>query len=259
MSAQIIWVTPNVLSFVSPGPLVVGVSADNILHVPSKPRNAGLAEVARKLGLAQTLSRGADRMYREMIKLGKRPPEIVDQAPFSVRVDLTGGAPNQAVARFVASLPFEAQEDVDAMLVLFALLQKQMVTTDELAPILQRGRAATQAVLDRLSDPAFDVVAPAERKGAQRWQLTARATAELRTTLSYRTIAADEIDRKIIEFVRKNKTIDNKTVQIFFDLDVQGAAYRIRSLVSSEILEKLGDQKRGPGIQYGPGARFPPR
>jgi ATP-dependent DNA helicase RecG len=251
--------SPNVLSFVSPGPLVLGVSADNILHVPSKPRNGRLAEVARRLGLAETLSRGVDRMYREMIKLGKRPPEIVDEAPFSVRVDLTGGAPNQTVARFVAALPAEAQDDVDAMLVLFALMQKQVVTADELAPVLQRGKAATQAVLDRLNDPAFDVIAPAERTGRQRWQLSAKATAELRTALSYRTVAADEIDRKIIEFVRKNKTIDNKTVQIFFDLDVQGAAYRIRTLVNSQILEKLGKQKRGPGIQYGPGARFPPR
>ena len=251
--------SPNVLSFVSPGPLVLGVSADNILHVPSKPRNGRLAEVARRLGLAETLSRGVDRMYREMIKLGKRPPEIVDEAPFSVRVDLTGGAPNQTVARFVATLPIEAQDDVDAMLVLFALMQKQVMTADELAPILQRGKAATQAVLDRLNDPTIDVIAPAERTGAQRWQLSARATAELRTALGYRTVAADEIDRKIIEFVRKNKTIDNKTVQIFFDLDVQGAAYRLRTLVNAQILEKLGKQKRGPGIQYGPGARFPPR
>jgi ATP-dependent DNA helicase RecG len=109
--------SPNVLSFVSPGPLVVGVTPANILHVSSKPRNALLAGVAHQLGLAEELSRGVDRMYREMIKLGKRPPEIADDAPFRVRVDLTGGAPNQTVARFVSTLPERMQEDVDAMLV----------------------------------------------------------------------------------------------------------------------------------------------
>lgn len=251
--------SPNVLSFVSPGPLVVGVTPSNILHVPSKPRNTLLAGVAHKLGLAEELSRGVDRMYREMIKLGKRPPEITDEAPFSVRVDLTGGAPNQTVARFVATLPITAQDDVDTMLVLFTLMDRQQVTARELGPILQRGQAATEAVLQRLAEPGVDVVAPAERTTHQRWQLSPRALAELRPALNYRTISADEIDRKIVEYVRKNGTVDNKTLQIFFDLDVAGAAYRLRTLVQSSVLEKLGQQRRGPGIQYGPGTAFPRR
>jgi ATP-dependent DNA helicase RecG len=103
------------------------------------------------------------------------------------------------------------------------------------------------------------MIAPVDRAGPQRWQLSARALAELRPALGYRTVSADEIDRKIIEFVRKNTTVDNKTLQIFFDLDVQGAAYRLRTLVQSGVLEKLGQQRRGPGIQYGPGPDFPMR
>lgn len=251
--------SPQVLSFVSPGPLVVGVTPENILHVPSKPRNALLASVAHKLGLAEELSRGVDRMYREMIKLGKRPPEITDAAPFSVRVDLTGGAPNQTVARFVATLPTTAQDDVDTMLVLFALIDNQFVTARELAPMLQRGPAATEAVLQRLAEPGIDVIAPVDRAPQQRWQLSARALADLRPALNYRTVTADEIDRKIVEYVRKSGTIDNKTLQIFFDLDVAGAAYRLRTLVQSGVLEKLGAQRRGPGIRYGPGRAFPKR
>jgi ATP-dependent DNA helicase RecG len=251
--------SPNVLSVLSPGPLVVGVTPANILHVSSKPRNALLARVTHQLGLAEELSRGVDRMYREMIKLGKHPPEITDEAPFRVRVDLTGGAPNQTVARYVSTLPEQMQEDVDAMLVLFALMQRATVTVEELAPSLQRGRTATEAVIQRVADPTVDMIAPTDRSGRRGWQLSARALADLRPALSYRTVSADEIDRKIVEYVRKNKTIDNKTLQIFFDLDVQGAAYRLRTLVRSGVLEKLGDRERGPGIQYGSGPRFPRR
>lgn len=251
--------SPNVLSFVSPGPLVVGVTPANILHVSSKPRNALLARVAHKLGLAEELSRGVDRMYREMIKLGKRPPEITDEAPFRVRVDLTGGAPNQTVARFVATLPTRMQDDVDAMLILFALMERQTIAVHEVGSLLQRGQAATEAVLQRFADPGADMIAAVDRAGHQRWQLSARALAELRPALSYRTVTADEIDRKITEFVRKNETIDNKTLQIFFDLDVQGAAYRLRTLVQAGVLKKLGKQRRGPGIRYGAGPNFPKR
>ncbi|MDO8213720.1 RNA-binding domain-containing protein [Conexibacter sp. CPCC 206217] len=251
--------SPQVLSFVSPGPLVVGVTPANILHVPSKPRNALLARVTHKLGLAEELSRGVDRMYREMIKLGKRPPEITDHPPFSVRVDLTGGAPNQTVARFAATLPSRSQDDLDTMLVLFTLIARQSVTARELAPMLQRGQAATEAVLERLAEPDVELVAPVDRTNQPRWQLSPRALAELRPALSYRTVSADEIDRKIVEFVRKNETVDNKTLQIFFDMDVNGAAYRLRTLVNAGLLQKLGAQRRGPGIQYGPGPNFPKR
>jgi ATP-dependent DNA helicase RecG len=249
--------SPNVLSFVSPGPLVQGVTPENILHTPSKPRNALLAKVARQLGLAEELSRGVDRMYREMIKLGKQPPEITEDAPFNVRVDLTGGAPNQTVAKFVATLPDRVQDDVDTMLVLFALMRKQVVSATDLAPLLQRSTSATDAVLRSLGTPEIDMIAPYDRQGGSRWQLSARAVADLRMALDYRTVTGDEIDRKIVEFVRKNKTIDNKTIQIFFDLDVNGAAYRIKTLVRSGVLAKLGEQKRGPGIQYGAGPNFP--
>jgi ATP-dependent DNA helicase RecG len=192
-----------------------------------------------------------------MIKLGKRPPEITDEAPFSVRVDLTGGAPNQVVARFVATLPQQFQDDVDTMLVLFALLDQPQIGARELAPLLQRGHAATDAVLDRLADPAVGLIAPADRSRQPRWQLSARALSELRAAVNYRTVAADEIDRKVVEFVRKNKTIDNKTLQIFFDLDVNGAAYRLRTLVQAGVLKRIGQQRRGPGIKYGAGPAFP--
>ncbi|MQA73925.1 MAG: transcriptional regulator [Solirubrobacterales bacterium] len=249
--------SPNVLSFVSPGPLVPGVTPENILHAPSKPRNAQLMRVARGLGLAEELSRGVDRMYREMLKLGKQPPHITEDAPFSVRVELTGGAPNQVIARFVAGLPVAAQEDVDVMLVLFALTQRSMVSASELAPLLQRSENATQAVLQRMSDPEIEMLAPQSRKGGTAWQLSQRALAELRTALAYRTVTQDEMDRKIIEYVREKRTIDNRTLRIFFDLDVNGAAYRLRTLVGAQILEKLGTQERGPGIQYGPGVNFP--
>ncbi|MGH2864395.1 MAG: RNA-binding domain-containing protein [Solirubrobacteraceae bacterium] len=247
----------SILAFVSPGPLVEGVTSENILHVPSKPRNALLSRVARTLGIAEEMSRGIDRMYREMIRLGKRPPEILNAPPFNVRVELIGGAPNQVVARFVSSLPTDAQDDVDVMIVLFQLLAQPTLSGVQIAPILQRTPAATEMVLRRLADPPLELIAPSDRKGGRVWQLTAPVATALRAALGYRTVTQDEIDRKIIEHVTANGTIDSKTLQIFFDLDVNAASYRLRALRGAGVLAKLGDQERGPGIRYGPGPSFP--
>jgi ATP-dependent DNA helicase RecG len=247
----------SILAFVSPGPLVEGVTRENILHVPSKPRNALLSRVARTLGIAEEMSRGVDRMYREMIRLGKRPPEIVDSPPFNVRVELIGGAPNQVVTRFISTLPPDAQDDVDVMIVLFQMLAQPTLTAAQIAPILQRTPAATEATLQRLADPPLELIAASDRRGGRVWQLTVQVATALRAALGYRTATQDEIDRKIIDHVSANGTIDSKTLQIFFDLDVYAASYRLKTLRGAGVLAKLGDQERGPGIRYGPGASFP--
>ena len=67
---------PTRLVVDSPGSLVSGVTVENILAHPSKPRNRLLTEVIRKLGLAEQAGVGIDRIYRDMIRSGHEPPKI---------------------------------------------------------------------------------------------------------------------------------------------------------------------------------------
>jgi ATP-dependent DNA helicase RecG len=143
------------------------------------------------------------------------------------------------------------------MIVLFQMLAQSTLTAAQIAPILQRTPAATEATLQRLADPPLELIAASDRRGERVWQLTAQAATALRAALAYRTATQDEIDRKIVEHVDANGTIDSKTLQIFFDLDVYAASYRLKTLRGTGVLAKLGDQKRGPGIRYGPGPSFP--
>lgn len=127
---------PTRLVVDSPGPLVAGVTVENILAHPSKPRNRVLTEAIRKLGLAEQAGVGVDRMYRDMIRGGHQPPQISESD--YVRVALTGGAPNKPFARYLATLPATLTDDVDAMLVLFTLLSKRTVAAENLQPIIQK-------------------------------------------------------------------------------------------------------------------------
>jgi ATP-dependent DNA helicase RecG len=56
--------SPEVFAVSSPGPLVSGVTPENILTHPSLPRNARLSHAAQILGLVEEVGRGVDRMYR---------------------------------------------------------------------------------------------------------------------------------------------------------------------------------------------------
>lgn len=253
--------SPTVFTVVSPGPLVSGVTKDNILTHPPKPRNRLLAGIVHQLGLGEESGRGVDRMYREMLKTGKSPPDY-DPRPLSVGVSLVGGAPNKRVARYVASLPTQERDDVDAMLVLFRLMQSRWVNAQQVAPLMQRNMEAVEAILRRLAHDSVGMIEPTkrtQRKAHPNYQLRASAVRELGPALAYRTIVADDVERRVVEYVESEGTINSRVMQIMFNLDVYSAAGRLRDLVDRGVLEKLGKQKRGPGIKYGPGPRFPRR
>ena len=159
--------SPELLAVASPGPLVSGVTPENILTHPSKPRNPCLAKAARLLGLAEEVGRGVDRMFREMIGAGRDLPRIESHHDH-VRVSLVGGRANTQVARFVAQLPEQERDDTDAMLVLFRLCSVKTVSAQQLTPLLQKGVVETEQVLRRLATDGVGILEPT--------RLTARRT-----------------------------------------------------------------------------------
>lgn len=249
---------PTRMMIASPGPLVSGVTVKNILAHPSKPRNRVLIEAIRKLGLAEQAGVGIDRMYRDMIRSGHEPPAITESD--YVRVTLTGGAPNRALARYIAGLPATAADDVDAMLVLFTLLTQRTVTALGLEPVLQKPLSEVESVLGGLAVDEVGMLEPTRqtvRRRSPTYRLREEALKELGTAVSYRRRTADEIDRKIVATVAELGQITNGVVQALLDVKVERASRILADLVERDILVKTSPHERGPRVTYGPGPGFP--
>lgn len=250
--------SPSLLAVVSPGPLVAGITPENILTHPSKPRNNALAAAARTLGMAEETGLGVDRMYREMIRSGRDVPTI--EAPYdSVRVVFAGGSPNTSIARYVAQLPADEQDDTDALLVLLQLCGRQSVNTTRMAPVLQKSKAETEAVLRRLALEPVGMIEPTRSTASRthpNYRLRGDVLKVLGASLPYQRRTVDEIDRKIIAHVREYGRITNATVQNLLDVKVTRASQILKDLVDRQILVKTTQQQRGPGVEYGPGSVF---
>jgi ATP-dependent DNA helicase RecG len=252
--------SPEVLVVSSPGPLVSGVTPENILTHPSKPRNPSIANAFRILGLAEEVGRGVDRMYREMIRTGGRIPQIAS-GPDSVRVALVGGAPNTQIARFVAQLPQDERDDTDTMLVLFGLCSDRAVTAPDLAHVLQKTAEETEAVLRRLSSEPVAIVEPTRQtahRGYPSYRLNGESLKALGSAVTYHRRTVDEIDRKVIAHVREYGKVTNRTVQNLLDVSLQRAKSILADLVRRSVLVKTSAHERGPGVEYGAGTKFPP-
>jgi ATP-dependent DNA helicase RecG len=76
--------------------------------------------------------------------------------------------------------------------------------------------------------------------------------------VSYQRRTVDEIDRKVIAHVREYGKVTNRTVQNLLDVNIQRAKGILMDLVKRRILVKTSPHERGPGVEYGPGTKFPP-
>ncbi|TFC47257.1 transcriptional regulator [Cryobacterium sp. TMT2-10] len=248
----------------SPGPLVSGVTPSNILTHPTKPRFPLLADTMRGLGLAEKWGQGVDRMYREMIRSGKKAPtiEVFDGDDPETSVTFSGGSPNARVAKFFSTLPPGVQNDTNALVVVSMLTAKRTVTALEVAPMIQRDIGVTQAELQRLANGEAELIEPTPRtvtRSNPDYRLRASALAGLGSALGYQPRGRSDRDQKIIAHLHEYGSINNATIQRMFDLDVFNARNVIQDLVGREILVRTTKAKSGTAVRYGPGAKFPAR
>lgn len=257
--------SPDSLSVRSPGPLVAGITPDNILTAGSRARFPLLASACRTLGMAEELGQGVDRMFREMARTGRSTPtvavELESQDPTTL-VALAGGPPNLRITRFVSDLPEAERNDTDTLLIVLLLCRKKTVTARDVAVVVQRAVPATEAVLRRLASGDAQLLEPTAgtvNRVHPNYRLRSAPLVALGPAVAYHRRSAGDVDRKVIDHVREYDTINSATVQRVFDVDVYQARDILRDFVGREILVRVSEQTRGPKVRYGPGPRFPER
>ncbi|MGW3349922.1 RNA-binding domain-containing protein [Nonomuraea rubra] len=249
------------LRITSPGPLVNGITVNNILTMGSRARYPVLAAAFRLLGLAEEVGQGVDRMFREMIKSGRDAPMISEDRD-RVMVAFRGQPPNTKIARFLATLPIEEREDTDALLIIRTLCRRRTVDANDVAPVIQRSAEEAQASLLRLSTSPVDILEPTRgtmRRTFPSYRLRGEVVSRLGAAVSYHSRAIDEIDRKVIDHIRDYGEVNSRTIQRLFDVDVYQARDILRDLVGREIITRTSEQRRGTAVRYGPGPAFPVR
>jgi ATP-dependent DNA helicase RecG len=250
--------SPDWLTIVSPGPLVAGVTPRNILRHPHRARFRSLFNAFRHLGLVEQVGQGIDRMYREMLRFGRTPPRIVDDRD-QVSVTFTADSPNIRIARFIAGLPSNEQSDLDVLLILNALRQRRSVTARDIAAEIQRPVDETQQLLRRLSDDDHGLLEPSQGTVGRKlpnYRLRGAVLAELGPAVAYHRAPPAERERKIVEHIAEYGSINNRTVQNMFDVDVYRASAILRDLVTRDILVRTSEQQRGQTVRYGPGPSY---
>ena len=200
-----------------------------------------------------------------MARTGRSTPKVSvehESHDPATLVLLTGGPPNARITRFILELPEAERNDTDTLLIVLLLCQKRTVTARDVAGVIQRTVAATEAVLRRLASGEAQLLEPTAGtlgRAHPNYRLRSAPLVSLGPAVAYHRRSASDIDRKVIDHMREYGTINSATVQRIFDVDVYQARDILRDFVGREILVRISEQSRGPKVKYGPGPQFPER
>lgn len=102
---------PQKLIVTNAGGFPHGVTIDNILTVPSTPRNRLLADVLSKTGIVERSGQGVDKIFYRTLSEGKEAPNYSGSDAFNVELILSAIIQDKAFALFIESVQQNLAED----------------------------------------------------------------------------------------------------------------------------------------------------
>ena len=136
----------------NPGGFVEGVTLNNLLTTEPRPRNPGLADALKRIGLVERTGRGVDLIYRGMLRFGRHNPDFSQSDSHSVVLRLSMAEADEAFLKLV--LEEEArrggQMPIDSLIVLDALREGRRLKIDELAEAVQKEATRVRASVETL-------------------------------------------------------------------------------------------------------------
>lgn len=247
------------LRVTSPGGFYGGVTSANIITHPSQSRNRALTELFAAIRVAEREGVGVDRMVKEMVRLGHRPPDIEQiDGPF-VRVSLVGDAADTAWIDWLATIaPPEFAEDLNALLLLRHLVDEGWVDTETAAPILQLNNAETQGAINRLTQARIHGLAvvrlvpgiPDDQPSAWALTVSARTGLQRRDSVSRTSRTWPSRERIARSYSRRRGRISTTELGGLVGASPTNVGNVLKELEKAGDLSPSRASRRGPGFYY---------
>lgn len=103
-SETVIKLYPEKMTIINAGGFPNGVTVENLLTVPSTPRNRLLADVLSKTGVVERSGQGVDKIYYNTLSEGKEAPDYSGSDDFKVELTLSATMKDRGFALFIESV-----------------------------------------------------------------------------------------------------------------------------------------------------------
>jgi ATP-dependent DNA helicase RecG len=232
------------LEISSPGGFPPGISPDNFLVAPPRPRSPLLADAFKRSGLVERTGRGINRMFAEQLRAGRQAPDYGRSTGEDVVAVLPGGPANLAMTRWVLEQEQMTPLSLSELQVLGELLKERLSSTGQLARLVQRSENETRALLTRMVERGW-----IEARGdgrSRNWHLSASLYRALDAPAGYVRIHGFEPlqqEQMILQYVDAHGAITRAQASDLCALTVDQASRLLRRLEQEGKLQRKGNTK----------------
>jgi len=142
------------LTISSPGGFVEGITLHNLLVTAPRSRNPLLADIVKRIGLAERTGRGIDRIYEGMLRYGRPAPDYAMSDASSVVLMLQKSNADTGFLEMI--LTHEERTGtaipIDSLIILSRLRQERRLLTSDLTEDTQKSEQATRTALEKLME-----------------------------------------------------------------------------------------------------------
>ncbi len=234
------------LSISNPGGFVEGVNLQNLLFVPPHPRNPSLADIIKRIGLAERTGRGIDRIFEGLLRYGRTAPDYSASDSFNVIVKMSDEDANldflnmilQRENQMNGSLP------IDSLIILSKLSHERRLTTADFADSLQKPEASIRANLEKLVEAGM--VEPHGSGRGRFYMLSAKIYKKTGEKAAYvRQAGFDPIQQEqmILNFIEKHGSIKRSDVIELCRVSKDQAYKLLAKLKKQGMIELEGEKK----------------
>ncbi|MBC7246433.1 MAG: putative DNA binding domain-containing protein [Actinobacteria bacterium] len=243
------------LEISNPGGFPEGVTLDNLLVTPPRPRNPLLADAFKRVGMVERTARGIDTIFFEQLRNGRPAPSYARSDANTVILVLPGGEANVDFVRLVVE---EGQGGrpllLDELLLLNALWSNRSMTTEQAARLTQKPEDEARAFLQRLVEAGM-VEARGERKG-RTWHLSAATYRRMGESAAYvrqRGFEPLQQEQLVMQYIDNHGRITRREAAELCRISGPQAYRLLDKLWKSGRLMREGE--RGRGVAYRKGTK----
>lgn len=234
------------LTLSSPGGFVEGITLHNLLVAAPRSRNPLLADVVKRIGLAERTGRGIDRIYEGMLRYGRSAPDYTMSDASSVVLVLPKSDADTAFLEMILTHEerTETAMPIDSLILLSRLRQERRLTTSDLTTDTQKSEQATRTTLEKLVEAGL-VEAHGTGRGRS-YTLSAKVYRGAGQKAAYvRQAGFDPIQQEhmVLAYIDKHGSIKRADVIDLCRITKDQAAKLLKKLTSEEKITKHGERR----------------
>ena len=234
------------LTLSSPGGFVEGITLQNLLVAPPRSRNPLLADIVKRIGLAERTGRGIDRIYEGMLRYGRPAPDYALSDATSVVLIMPKSDADIAFLEMI--LRHEERTGtampIDSLIILSRLRYERRLTTLDLTANTQKPEQSTRTVLEKLVEAGL-VEAHGTGRGrtsplsAKVYRYSGREAAYIRQA-GFDPIQQEQM---VLKFIEKHGSIKRADVMGLCRITKDQAYKLLKRLKNGGQIVQVGDRK----------------